>query len=72
MILLENAKKLETGTTLHHTLNVNADGTPQRWKVNGKVKRWKLNPNRIEVPLKHSLYDYDYLTEDDLHLFNLT
>ena len=72
MLLLENAKKLKIGQTLHHTVHVNADGTPQRWKVNGKVKTWKSNSNRVQVPLKHGLYYYGYLTEDDLHLFNLT
>ena len=71
MITLQQAKDLKHGDILHHTVNKNADGTPQRWRVNGMVKRWKRNPDRIQVPLKHGLYRYDYLTENDLDLVNL-
>ena len=70
-ITLEQAKNLKYGDTLHHTKNRNADGTPQRWKVNGKPKTWKTRPNMVKVPVKHGLHDYDYLTEDDLYLVNL-
>jgi hypothetical protein len=45
---------------------------PIRWKVNGKVKIWKRSPERVQVPLKHGLYTYGYLTEDNLELFSLT
>lgn len=71
MITLEQAKKLQSGQILYHAFNKNADGTPQRWKVNGKVKTWKTMPDRVQVPLKHGLYAYDYLTESDLGLVNL-
>ena len=68
MITLEQAKALKHGTILYHVNNRNADSTPQRWRVNGKVKTWKRDKGRIRVPLKHGLYDYDYLTQDDLNL----
>lgn len=58
MLTLEQAKQLKPGDILH-----NAAG--KRWKVNGQVKRWKRDPNRIRVPLKHGLYSYDYITESD-------
>lgn len=70
-ITIEQAKELKHGDMLHHETNKNADGTPQRWKVNGKVKRWKRTPNKIEIPLKHGLYRFDYLTENDLNLVSL-
>ena len=70
-ITLKQAKKLKHGDILHHTHNKNADGTPQRWKVNGKVKLWKRNPERIKVPLKYGLYRYDYLTENELDIVDL-
>ena len=70
-ITLNQAKDLTHGDILHHTVNKNADGTPQRWKVNGKVKRWKRSPDRIQVPLKYGLYRYDYLTENDLDMVDL-
>ena|SRR3989304_4379202 len=66
MITINQAKQLRHGQILYHTENKNADGTPQRWRVNGKVKLWKRDSNRIEIPIKHGLYGYDYLTEHTL------
>jgi hypothetical protein len=71
MITLEQAKSLKSGTILYHTSNKNADNTPQRWRVNGAVKTWKRSPERVQVPLKHGLRTYDYLTEDTLDLLTL-
>lgn len=72
MITLDQAKNMTTNDILYHEINKNADGTKQRWRVNGKVKTWKRDVNRIKIPLKHGLYMYDYLTENDLHLVSLT
>ena len=71
-ITLKQAKKLTHGQTLYHLKNVNADGTAQRWRVNGMVKTWKTQPGRIQVPIKHGMYSFDYITEDTLHLLSLT
>jgi hypothetical protein len=68
MITLQQAKELANGTILYHVTNRNADGSPQRWRVNGQPKLWKTRPGEVRVPLKHGLYAYDYLTHDDLHL----
>ena len=68
MITLEQAKALTHGTILYHVSNRNADGTPERWRVNGQVKRWKRDTDRIRVPIKHGLWDYDYLENDGLDL----
>ena len=66
MIRLEDAKKrLLIGQTIYHTRLKNADGTPQRWRVNGKVKRWKRDPDKIRIPIKRGLYEYSYLTHND-------
>lgn len=72
-ITLEQAKNLTYGTILHHTSNTNSDGTPQRWRVNGRPKTWKSpkNAHRVSVPLKHGLYSYGTLTENDLDLVDL-
>ena len=72
MITLEQAKQLKHGQILHHTENKNADGTPQRWRVNGAVKLWKRSPERVKVPVKHGIKTCGYITEYDLHLVNLT
>ena len=71
MITLEQAKNLKYGQILHHAINENADGTPQRWRVNGKPKTWKTRPNEVKVPVKHGLYNYDYITENDLDIVSL-
>ena len=67
-ITLEEAKALQYGEILYHVGNKNADGSPQRWKVNGKPKTWKTRPNEVRVPVKHGLRDFDYLTQDELSL----
>jgi hypothetical protein len=71
IITLDQAKALTLGTILYHRQHRNADGSAQRWRVNGKVKTWKRSPERVRVPLKHGLYNYDYLTEYDLDLLSL-
>ena len=70
-ITLEQAKALRYGQILHHVHNKNADGTPQRWRVNGKVKTWKRSPERVQIPVKHGLYSFDYITESDLDLVDI-
>ena len=62
-ITFEEAKELRIGQTLYHKAQRDADGSPSRWRVNGKVKLWKRSPNIIQVPLKRGLYQHDYLTE---------
>lgn len=71
MITLEQAKSLEYGDMLFHTAHKNADGTPQRWKVNGRPKTWKTKPEKVQVPVKHGLRHYDYVTEESLDLVSL-
>jgi hypothetical protein len=70
-ITLEQAKNLTYGTTLYHVSNRNADGTPQRWKVNGKPQTWKTRPNEVRVPVKNGLRNYDQLWHWDLDLVSL-
>lgn len=35
-------------------------------KVNGKVRRWKRETGRVEIPCKYGLYEYFVLNERDL------
>ena len=72
MIAKEDVLKLELGQTLYHISNRNADGSPQRWRVNGKVKLWKTRPDDYRVPLKYGLKTGDYLTPETTHLLCLT
>ena len=72
MITLDQAKSLEYGTVLYHTEAKNADGSAQRWKVNGKPKVWKTRPGEVRVPIKHGLNSFGYLTEAGLSSVSLT
>lgn len=65
MISLEKAKELNYGDIVYHNTYKNADGSPMRFKVNGQVKRWKRDPDRIRVPLKRGLWETGYLTNND-------
>lgn len=49
----------------------NADGTPQRWRANGKCKTWKTRPNDFRLPIKHGLRDHGYLDQDNAYLFGV-
>jgi hypothetical protein len=72
MISLRQAKRLQLGDILYAVNATNADGTPLRWRVNGRVKTWKRRPDKVRVPIKHGLYSYDYLTENRLDLVSST
>lgn len=62
MITREQAVRLKHGQMLHHVTNKNADGTPQRWRVTGKVQTWKTRPDDFKVPIRNGLKNNDYLT----------
>ena len=63
-ITLNQAKNLGY-VTLYHYRHRNADGTAQRWRVNGKPQTWKRDPGRVRVPLKLGLKRCSQLTEGD-------
>jgi hypothetical protein len=71
-LTFEEVLKLRPGDIIYHRVLRNADGTPQRYKINGRAKLWKTKPWKIRVPLKHGLYWYGYLTEGNLNCFSLT
>lgn len=70
-ITLAEAKTLTHNDTLYHRVNRNADGSAQRWRVNGRVKIWKRSPDRVQVPVKYGLYSFDYIDENTLELVSL-
>jgi hypothetical protein len=72
MITLEQAKNLKFGQILYHVHNRNADGTAQRWCVNGKVRTWKRSPEKVYVPLKYGMYGYGRLWEHNLDILCLS
>lgn len=72
MITLEQAKKLTYRQEIYDKFYQNADGTPQRWRVNGQIKLWKTRPEHFKLPIKRGLWEYSYLTHDNAHEFALT
>lgn len=72
---LAQAKSLQYGNVILYQHAHNADGSLQRWRVNGAVKLWKKNPNRVSVPLKYGMgynrNSFGYLTEDNLGDFEV-
>jgi hypothetical protein len=55
-VTLEEAKALRQGQTVYHCSKRNADGTPVRARVNGKIKLWKRDPYRLQIPMKQGMY----------------
>ena len=68
---IDQAKALRSGQICEHITVQNADGTPLRGRVNGKVKTWKRDDTRVQVPMKHGLYDYFYLTDANIQDWNI-
>lgn len=71
-LTLEQAVALQLGQVVYHRYLTNADGTPQVWRVNGKVKTWKTRPNNIRVPLARGMYQKYALYPHNLCDFSLT
>ena len=65
-LTLSDLPSLNYGTTLHHATVKNSDGTPLRIRVNGKVRTWKRNPQRIEIPCKQGLYNHHTVSYDEI------
>ena len=70
-LTLEQAKALRPRDTLYSTVSGNRQGEPRKAKVNGAVKVWKRDPSQVQVPWKHGLYEYGYVTEHSLDEWSL-
>jgi hypothetical protein len=66
-----NVEALDLGTIIYHMTERNADGSAQRWRVNGRIKLWKTRPTHFRVPLKQGMYNFGYLTHDNADEFTL-
>lgn len=71
MIDKQDAISLTYRSELHHSTLKNADGTPLRCRVNGKVKLWKTRPDEFRLPVKHGLKNCFYIDQDNCHEWNL-
>lgn len=43
---------------------------PIVWRRNGMTKTWKKDPARFQVPVKHGLRDYGYISESNADQFH--
>ena len=67
-ITLQQAKALQFGDYIYSNRFTCADNkTPKRWRVNGQVKRWKRDADRIQIPFKYGLYDHAYLCHGEIN-----
>jgi hypothetical protein len=57
-IKLNQAQNLKADDVVYAIGYYNSDGTPQRYKVQGKPKTWKRNNERVEVTLKRGLKEH--------------
>jgi len=44
---------------------------PINWRANGKCKTWKRDLVSFSLPIKHGMYTYGYLTDENAHLFEV-
>ncbi len=63
--------RLKPGDILTHVSIKNADGTPARCRVNGKMKEWKTRPHAWQLPVKHGLRNCFYITEHNASDWNI-
>jgi hypothetical protein len=50
----------------NHIEVLDKNGKWRTVKVNGKVRTWKRDANRIEIPCKYGLYEYFVLRAEDI------
>ena len=58
-----------TETNFTQLVQIQGKNIVAKWRANGKCKTWKRNPERFQLPIKHGLYSYGYITEENAHLF---
>lgn len=80
MITREQAKSLNVGDTISQTGMCAAFYSPRpkgivpikpiMWRVSGEVKLYN-DPTCFSIPIKHGLYTYRYITNDNAQMFDL-
>lgn len=66
---LQRAKELKHGEVVY--IRSFFDERIQKWRVNGNVKRWKRQPDRIQIPIKFGIYNFGYITNHNINLFEV-
>ena len=42
----------------------------QKWRINGQTKTWKRTPGKFSIPIKHGLYAFTYLDNENCEFFH--
>lgn len=66
-ICRDTVDDLNYGTTLYNKWRTNADGSPMRARVSGKVKVWDTRPDEFSIPMKYGLSHSFRITQDNAH-----
>ena len=64
-ILPVDVYAVSRGQKLYCSIYQNADGTPLRARVNGKLRTWKRQPDYYELPMKYGLRNCFYITPEN-------
>src|SRR6266850_1046070 len=59
----DEASRLSYG---EHIWFLTHHGDARQCKINGRVRRWKRDLSRIEIPAKYGLYEYFIFTRSDI------
>ncbi len=62
-----NVLMLTHGDILYHREDTNADGSPARWRISGKLKTWKTRPEEFRIPIKRGMRSSGYLDQHNAH-----
>ena len=62
---ITDAKSLKAGDMVYHVTLKNRDGSPMRARVTS-IKTWKRDTSKVEVHVKHGMYDYAVFNQDEL------
>lgn len=59
-------KMVMVDETPSHIWFIDVKGNARQAKVNGKVRTWKRDKTRVELPLKYGLYEYGTFDRSDI------
>ena len=68
-LTLQQTKKLKHGDILFDKKGRTSKGSPKKWKVISKVKRWVRDSSRIEVGVQFGLYDHFRIDNNSISSF---
>lgn len=49
----------------HRTAKLRDGLNPVQFRRNGATKTWKTRPGEFKIPVKHGMYTFGYITQDD-------